>query len=253
MSEPVLIADLSWPEYAQRLTTDPIVFLPVGALEQHGPHLPLHVDALLPTAFASAAAEAVNGLVAPVIGYGYRSMPRSGGGDKFPGTSNIAATTLMHLVRDVLLEQARHGVRKFCVLVGHFENQWMVTEGIHLAMATMQPHGVQVMQCQYWEFFSNELMMDICEGSFLSMEYEHAAVMETSLMMHFHPSMVREELIPDHPPGEFQPYDMYPERAHWVPESGSLTSAKGASAAIGRRLAEVVQETLTASIEREFG
>ena len=252
MSETVLVAELSWLEYAARLESSPIVFLPVGSLEQHGPHLPLHVDALLPSAFAAAAAISVGGLVLPAISYGYHSMPRSGGGDKFPGTTNIAGTTLMHLVRDVLLEQARHGVRKFCVLVGHFENQWMTTEGIHLAMASLEQQGVRVMQCQYWECFDHDLMMDICDGAYLSMEYEHAALMETSLMMHFHPDSVRVERLPDHSPGDFQPYDMFPESADWVPDSGALMSAKGASAAIGSRLADVVQQTLLAALRREF-
>ena len=50
MSE-VMMDRISWVEYQQRIEkSDPVVFLPCGSLEQHGPHLPLGVDAMLSTA-----------------------------------------------------------------------------------------------------------------------------------------------------------------------------------------------------------
>ena len=57
-----------------------VVFMPTGALEQHGPHLPLGVDHMLPTAIALDIAREVGGMVAPAIPYGYKSMTRSAQG-----------------------------------------------------------------------------------------------------------------------------------------------------------------------------
>ncbi len=62
-----------------------VVFLPLGATEQHGPHLAMSVDVVLPTAVAERVAREIGGLVAPTIPYGYKSQPRSGGGEAFPG------------------------------------------------------------------------------------------------------------------------------------------------------------------------
>ena len=50
MVESVFMAELSWPEWQQKIAAGAIVFIPVGATEQHGPHLPLNVDVILPTA-----------------------------------------------------------------------------------------------------------------------------------------------------------------------------------------------------------
>ncbi len=49
MVDSVFMAELSWPEFKQKMEENVIVFLPLGATEQHGPHLPLSVDVVLPT------------------------------------------------------------------------------------------------------------------------------------------------------------------------------------------------------------
>src|ERR1700687_5146133 len=68
---------------------DAILVLPVGAVEQHGPHLPLTVDTEIPVRIASMLVERLNVIVAPAIPYGARSLPHSGGGPSFPGPINI--------------------------------------------------------------------------------------------------------------------------------------------------------------------
>ena len=85
MAESVLMGELSWPEFEAKTKAKAPFFLPVGATEQHGPHLPLNVDVVLPTSVAVAVANNVGGVVAPTIPYGYKSQPRTGGGQAFPG------------------------------------------------------------------------------------------------------------------------------------------------------------------------
>ena len=60
-------------EYRARVESDPIVIVPVGSFEQHGPHMPLGVDMMLSTKMAELVAEKVDGLVGPTIGFGYKS------------------------------------------------------------------------------------------------------------------------------------------------------------------------------------
>src|SRR5258706_4173622 len=71
---------LTWVEYQGRVREERApVFLPVGALEQHGPHLPLGTDAMLAAAVAEGAAGATAGLAAPALAYGYQSPPQCRG------------------------------------------------------------------------------------------------------------------------------------------------------------------------------
>ncbi len=70
---------LSWVDYERRVRDGAVVFLPCGATEQHGPHLPLGTDALLASAISADVAARVGGLVAPALSYGYKSQPKCGG------------------------------------------------------------------------------------------------------------------------------------------------------------------------------
>lgn len=124
MVESVFMAELSWPEWEARIQAGAIIFLPLGATEQHGPHLPLNVDVILPTAVAERVARQLGGLVAPTLNYGYKSMPRSGGGQSFPGTASLDAATFSHTIRDVIRDMGLHGARRFVILNGHLENGW---------------------------------------------------------------------------------------------------------------------------------
>ena len=84
----VRLADMTWMEFARRVKEDdPIVFLPIGATEQHGPHLPLSTDVILPESIALRVAERLGGIVAPSLAYGYKSQPKTGGGNHFPAHS----------------------------------------------------------------------------------------------------------------------------------------------------------------------
>ncbi|WP_148252174.1 creatininase [Aidingimonas lacisalsi] len=253
MNQPtVMMAELTWPEFAASLERDPVVFLPTGMLEQHGPHLPMGVDHLLPTAIAAMIARDVDGIVAPPLNYGYKSMPRTGGGPGFPGSTGLDGATLSATVRDVIREFARHGVRRVCVIDGHFENLWFINEGIDLAMRDVGGTGLQVMCLQHWDFLTQETLEDVFTEGYPGIELEHAAVLETSLMMHFYPALVHLDRIPDNAPMEAPPYDIWPARTAWVPDSGALTSAAQASAEKGALMAAQYRRDMTAAVRREL-
>lgn len=245
---------MSWQQYRERMNKSKSpIFLPVGALEQHGPHLPLGTDALLATAIAAGAASAVDGIVAPALSYGYKSQPKCGGGQHFCGTTSLDAATLIGQVRDTIREFVRHGVERLALVNGHYENQWFMIEGIDLALRECSASRLSVMRLEYWDFCTTETLTSIFPNGFPGFALEHAAVIETSMMLHFHPELVRIELIPDEPPAEFPPYDMYPTRTEWVPASGVLSSARGATAEKGARIADEVVTRVSNAVRVEFG
>jgi creatinine amidohydrolase len=248
-----LMNRLTWVEYAGRVREDKApVFLPVGALEQHGPHLPLGTDAILSAAVAQGVAAETSGLVAPALAYGYKSQPKCGGGQHFPGTTSLDAMTLAHTVRDTVREFARHGVEKLVIVNGHYENQWFLIEGIDLAMRELGKTPLTIMRLEYWDFFTPPTLAKAFPGGFPGYALEHAAVLETSMMLHYHPELVSLDRIPNDPPADFPPYDIYPTRTEWVPPSGVLSSAKSATKEKGTAMVAELTTLISAAVKKEF-
>jgi creatinine amidohydrolase len=248
------LAEMTWPELQKRLETNPVILIPCGATEQHGPHLPLGVDVYLSTSMAKLVADRVGGIVSPVLAYGYKSMPKSGGGPFFPGTINLDGTTLIAVVRDIIREWVRHGVKRICFVDGHFENQWFVTEGIDVAVREIRDPDLKVMRFEYWDFFTEKTLHAVFpSGDFSSIALEHAATIETSLMLHFHPELVRKELIPDNPSVNPPPYDLFPADRSFATKSGALITAAGATAEKGRIMAEQAATDIVSAVRKSFG
>lgn len=245
---------MSWQQYREQITASKApVFLPVGALEQHGPHLPLGTDALLAAAIATGVATEAKGIVAPTLSYGYKSQPKCGGGQHFCGTTSLDATTLIGQVRDTIREFVRHGVERLVLVNGHYENQWFLIEGIDLALRECRGSNLTVMRLEYWDFCTESTLAGVFPNGFPGFALEHAAVIETSMMLHLNPELVRVELIPEDPSAEFPPYDMYPTRTEWVPASGVLSSARGATADKGALICSEVITRVAAAVRTEFG
>ncbi len=110
----------SWPEIQEKLKSRDTVLLPVGAIEQHGPHLPLDVDHFDAVCLAQAVARACSKprpIVVPGIPYGVSYHH----GD-FPGTLSVTNESLGRLIYDLGLSLAQNGVKKIVVINGHGDN-----------------------------------------------------------------------------------------------------------------------------------
>jgi creatinine amidohydrolase len=256
MRDSVKIAELPWTEYDQRVRDGKtMVILPVGSLEQHGPHLPLNCDVAIPQEIGARVARRIDGLVAPGVAYGYKSQPKMGGGNHFPGTTSLDGITLIYTVRDIIKEFARHGVRKLTVMVGHYENTMFTIEGIDLALRDLRADGVhdmKIARVDYWDFISNDTIARVWTEGFPGWATEHAGVMETSIMLNLFPELVDMSKVPTHPPAVFPPYDVYPVNPSWVPSSGALCSAKLATADKGGAMLEELERDIAKALSAEF-
>lgn len=115
-----MLGDLTWPEAQQRFREVDVALLPVGAIEQHGPHLPLDTDAFDADYLCRAVAERCSSpkpIVLPLIPYGVSYHH-----DDFAGTISIGPETLSRLVYEVGMSVARHGVQKLVIVNGHGGN-----------------------------------------------------------------------------------------------------------------------------------
>ncbi|GLK82529.1 creatininase [Ancylobacter defluvii] len=257
MVDSIRLDELSWPEFAHKIAAGAPVLLPLGTTEQHGPHLPLNVDVVLPTGVCERVARQVGGLVAPTIPYGYKSMPRSGGGEAFPGTLSLDANTFSLVVRDVIRGLGHHGVRRLIVVNGHFENAWPSVEGLDLGLRELRRDGItdmQVMRLEYWDFVRRATLDKLFPDGFPGTELEHASLLETSLMLLLRPELVEMDKVPSDGPATFPTYDCFPVPADFgLPPSGVLAVAHGSSAEKGGWLMDDHVALMSAAIRKEFG
>jgi creatinine amidohydrolase len=106
---------LTWPEVRAHLARSTTVILPFGALEQHGPALPLGTDTFGAIAVARAAARESGALCAPTVFPGLSAHHMT-----FPGTITFSEETFSGVVMDTASSLARHGFRRF-VLANHHD------------------------------------------------------------------------------------------------------------------------------------
>lgn len=109
----------TWPELGALVEKQPVVVLPVGSVEDHGPHLPLDTDNFLIWQVCEEAAKRADGqiLLLPIIPYGFETHHMD-----FPGTIDIQMEHLLHFVLDVTKSVARHGFRRILIADGHGSN-----------------------------------------------------------------------------------------------------------------------------------
>ena len=245
---------MTWQDYASRIESGCIVFLPVGAHEQHGPHLPIATDAIFAQEIAERVATQVNGIVLPVVRYGYKSQARSGGGQTFTGTISLDGATLTAQVLDILRELARHGVSRCVVVNGHYENQWFLTEAIELLQRELKAlqHNMSVLRTEYWDFTPQTVYDEIFPGEFPGVDLEHAALIETSMMLYLHPDYVKKDCIPDHELACFPAYDKYPQSGLHVPPDGVLAPAGSASSKKGKLLVDSICSEMAKALIQAF-
>ncbi len=260
MHETVLMAELSWVEYERRLREEGAIVLgPVGAVERHGPHMPLGADGSLAGEMARRAAERVGGIVAPTLSYGYKSQPRTGGGDHFPGSTGLDGDNLSRLLCNVLSELGRTGARKLAVIDGHYENQFFLTEGCELAIRRLRAldvDGVEILKMRYPEVVKEDTLAHLEQfypNGYPGLDLEHGGILETSMMIYLFPHLVNMDKVPTDPPASFPPYDLYPHKAaDWVPPSGVLTPATKSSAETGKLLVEEFTDLVAGALEAAF-
>lgn len=111
--------ELTWPETREAVGRQPAVLLPFGAVEDHGPHLPLNTDNVIVEAICLEAARRApeEMLVMPVAAYGLDEHHMD-----FPGTITVSIQTLTDYIADVTGSVARHGFTHILIVNGHGSN-----------------------------------------------------------------------------------------------------------------------------------
>lgn len=172
--------ELSWVDVAAHLARDPRLIVPVGALEQHGPHLPLGSNVLIARRIAVDLSREFNVLRAPTIYYGVNVR----GAAEYAGTSTLRQKTLHRSLNELLGAWEKHGLSEFVVITAHRHEP-------HLdALATLLTRTARVRVVSVWDVDVSDLL-EFQPGPF------HACEAETSLMLYLYPEVVRMERARD--------------------------------------------------------
>jgi creatinine amidohydrolase len=181
---------MTWPEADAAAREGRICVLPVGAVEQHGPHLPLDVDMRLATAVAEGAVTQIpeTACVLPCVPYGYAAHVMD-----FPGTVDIEHTHFMAYVLDICRSLGHHGFERVLLLNGHGSNRPNLDL---VARRGNLETDAEVAYGSWWSLLTvdPEFLPSWRESEFPG-GCGHACELETSVYMHLWPEDVRHDLI----------------------------------------------------------
>lgn len=220
-----------------------IALLPVAAIEQHGPHLPLEVDACINAGLIAETLERLPSDI-PLVVLPAQNVGWSDEHGRYPGTLSVAPETLMATWRGLAANVAKIGIRKFILFNSHGgQNELIkiVTRQLRI------DHGMLATALNWYALADLTKMFGADERRFGI----HGGAVETSLMLHLRPDLVRTDLVEnfvstaveqsrtfDHlgPTGQvsygWETQDLHP--------SGVVGDATAATAEKGRALADQV-------------
>lgn len=250
----MLLGEMAWPDFAANAPSG-FAIVPVGAVEPHGPHLPLATDTLISEYFARRLAQTLDGgWVTPPIGYGVATPSVRLGGD-FPGVINISGSTFTRLVVEVLSALARYGVRRYVIVNSAIDNLGFLCEAARLLREAAP--AARVMVVNWWDVVGETFRDELAHQTGVDRRDDHhAGMVESSLIMHIAPHTVQGDAEdaaagPD-PAVRRMRYHVFPLPVDAATTSGIVYTAAKASADIGARVAERVVHTMTAAVRREL-
>lgn len=218
-------ATASWPDIETALEKGLIAVLPVGAVEQHGAHLPLLTDTVMASGVAARIAAAIDGFLLPAIAYGDCWTTEG-----WVGTLSLSPDTLRLVVEDIGRGLHRMGARGLVTVNGHFGNR----EPIFRAARMLHELGLPVLHLDYPGM--EAAAHDVLESEPAGPGFYHADEFETSVMLALDPGSVRmERAAPEYP--DFPPlFGHVPMKLSAFNRSGVFGDPRPSSAEKGEAL-----------------
>lgn len=247
---------LTTAELADGAFRDAVAVLPVAAVEQHGPHLPLGTDAILTDAVLDAALDRVAGGVT-VLRLPTQRIGLSPEHQSFPGTLSLDAETVIAQWTAIGRSVGRAGIRRLVLLNGHGGQTAPVDI---VAMRLRAEAGLTAVRATYFNLLPDDPEIDDRERRF----GWHGGLVETALMLAVRPDLVRADHLADfRSTAEALQQRNRVLRVEgesgiaWMSEdlnpSGATGNAAAATAEIGRRLLDGVAENLAALFAEVHG
>lgn len=238
--------NLTWPEIEAYLKTVDTVILPCGAIEQHGPHLPVDIDYFDAKYMAFKVAEACpepKPLVLPPIPFGVSYHH-----DDFKGTLSVTNDALSKFVYDLGMSLAKNGVKKIIILNGHGDNAPTLSYA-----AQMINRDAKIFVCVDTGETSDVDLFKLIDTP----NDIHAGEIETSTTLALRPDMVQMDKAINETVefgSKFLDYDnvrsvSWYVHTHKISESGIMGDATKATAEKGKKMWEVMIRNMVSFVE----
>jgi creatinine amidohydrolase len=248
------IAEMSWREVRAALARHPVVLIPLGSTEQHGPVSPTG-DYLLTEEIAARVAARTASLVTPVIPFGNSEYFRA-----FPGTISVRSETLAAVAEDVCVSLLDHGFDRLLFVNGHSGNDPILED---VARRVRRTRGVRVVTIKPAQFRPRALL-ETLYGADAGRVIGHGGEPLASLWMHLRPELIDGQA---NEPGQRPDYyglaindlsvatfERTPVAVYFdmeeISPNGSMGDSTVASADKGRAILDAVVDGCVAFVER---
>src|SRR3954453_3471906 len=179
-----LIAEMTFREFEAIIPDNPVILLPMGSQEEHGPMAPMG-DFMLTQAIAERVAEASGALAAPTVPFGYADYFRP-----IPGGIQLRATTFCAVLRDFADNFLDHGLTRLLILNGHSGNTPLVDQTTRLIRAE---RGVIIPSINLWRLSTAQVWTE-AYGTPANQGFGHGAEPVGSVYAHLFPDLMRPDL-----------------------------------------------------------
>ncbi|MBO8127152.1 MAG: creatininase family protein [Firmicutes bacterium] len=180
-----LLAEMTWPEVKKALETVEVAVIPVGANEQHGPHLATSCDAVRAYEFSKLLAERMfpKVLVTPPVNFGisYHHLC-------FPGTISLHPQTLISIIKDIVKSLKTYGIKKFFILNSHGGND--TTLDVACTIIEQEVEGVKVGFVKYTSLAKESIQKHV-----KSPDYGHSCEREVSEILYLKPEIFKPDAL----------------------------------------------------------
>jgi len=252
--ESLFLEHLTWPEVELAITRGTTtVVVSVGAIEQHGPHLPLCVDAELGTALAMRVARKLgDALVAPTIRVGCSEHHMG-----FAGTISLRDETLEAICTDYCVSLARHGFTDICLIPSHGGNFAPLRDMVPRLQKAVDEVSESCWVGAYTDLLGLVGVWRLVVEEELGLGGRvggHADIAEASEMLFLHPQLVRVDRAE---PGRVGELDqslvdrVFEKGLRAVTANGILGDPRGMDARVGEKLLEATSKVIAESFRED--
>ena len=215
------------------IARDARLLVPVGTCEQHGPHLPLGCDTIIVERLADDLSSTFGVLRAPTVSYGVNTATKR----PYPGNASVRRKTLHRWMNDLLGSWEQCGVDPFIILTAHGHDPHQE------ALSTLRTRNARVFTVDVFALDFAGFLEDPAGPT-------HGGELDTSLMLHLAPELVRMDLAQDFPLTARQVARYRRRAAGSVPalSPGSVGRPTLASAEKGARLYKMIHDRIATRV-----
>ena len=236
MIENMYWQELTFRDFERMIDDNTIAILPIGSLEEHGPHLPMGSDTYQAIYVAEEISKKLNAIILPPINYGYTEL------DDYKGTISISFDSIYHLTYDILIGIVKNGIKKVVIISGHASQ-------IHMAAIRKACNEITKEYVIKIMLLSDYDIAYELRGKIVPSDDSHAGVIETSRMMHIREDLVKNERkFEKKEKGDFLVIQNYST----IFPDGTLSDPSGSSKELGEKINKYIIKKILKTIKYNF-